>query len=179
MNHQDIELYDLEKNISGWPRIRLKGKKGSSVTLVTGELIKDDSDIDQSMIGEPVSFTYTLRGENEIEEWAPKFMYHGFRYVQVSVLQVQRILLRRETKIRSRLGQHIRFGPCVVFDQLRFQLVIGFLPAGQFVLLQERRDSLQVIGVARQLSLNFRARRIDHARLGHLLHHALFQDLGQ
>ncbi|MCM2674502.1 family 78 glycoside hydrolase catalytic domain [Alkalicoccobacillus plakortidis] len=83
VNHRDIELYDLEKNISGWPRIRLKGKKGSSVTLVTGELIKDDSNIDQSMIGEPVSFTYTLRGENEMEEWAPKFMYHGFRYVQV------------------------------------------------------------------------------------------------
>ncbi|MDQ0207257.1 alpha-L-rhamnosidase [Alkalicoccobacillus murimartini] len=84
VNSQAIELYDLEKNISGWPRIRIKGEKGSSVTLVTGELLTSDHHVDQSMIGEPVSFTYTLKGENEIEDWAPQFTYHGFRYVQVS-----------------------------------------------------------------------------------------------
>ncbi|MFK3935941.1 family 78 glycoside hydrolase catalytic domain [Alkalihalobacillus sp. NPDC078783] len=83
INRKDIEVYDLEKNISGWPRIRVTGKRGSTVTLVTGELLKENCDIDQSMIGEPVSFTYTLRGEGDVEEWAPQFMYHGFRYVQV------------------------------------------------------------------------------------------------
>ena len=59
------------------------------------------------------------------------------------------------------------------------ELVERLLPARQLVLLEQRGDALHVVGIARQFSLNLGARGIDHARLGHLLHHALLQDFSQ
>jgi hypothetical protein len=48
--------------------------------LTSGELLNADGSA--AVLNRPVSWTYTLRGDAEGEEWAPEFMYYGFRYLQ-------------------------------------------------------------------------------------------------
>jgi len=75
-------LYDLGRNFSGIPRIRVRGNAGATVTLVAGELLDPAGGVTQRHSGEPVWFRYTLKGNGE-ETWAPRFSYYGFRYVEV------------------------------------------------------------------------------------------------
>ncbi len=77
-----VWVYDLGRNFSGWPKIRLKGPAGATVKLITGELLDAEGLVTQRSSGGPVWFSYTLKGQG-IEEWAPRFSYTGFRYVQV------------------------------------------------------------------------------------------------
>ena len=77
-----VLVYDLGQNFSGWPRIRVRGKAGSSVKLIPGELLDGEGLVSQKGSGGPATFTYTLRGEGT-EAWHPRFTYYGFRYVQV------------------------------------------------------------------------------------------------
>ena len=75
-------VYDYEQNASGIIRLKIKGKAGQEVKLIPGELIDEDSLVNQRASGSPYFFSYTLRGEDE-ELWIPRFTYYGFRYVQV------------------------------------------------------------------------------------------------
>jgi alpha-L-rhamnosidase len=79
-------VYDLGQNIAGWPEIRIRGPRGSTIKLIAGELLNDKGRVTQrSANASPNSsnvFTYTLRG-NGIEHWHPRFSYYGFRYVEV------------------------------------------------------------------------------------------------
>ncbi|CAN5515293.1 glycoside hydrolase family 78 protein [soil metagenome] len=80
---QGIYVYDLGQNASGIPQITVKGKKGAVVRLWPSELLDSNGLITTEPIGTPVYFDYTLKGDG-IEIWQPKFMYYGFRYVQVA-----------------------------------------------------------------------------------------------
>jgi len=73
-------VYDLGQNFAGWPRVRVKGPAGATLKLTSGELRNADGSA--AMLNRPVWWTYTLRGDAVGEEWAPSFMYYGFRYVQ-------------------------------------------------------------------------------------------------
>lgn len=77
-----VWVYDLGQNASGIPKISIRGKKGTIVSLWPAELLDKDGTITTKPIGAPVYFDYTLKGEG-IETWQPRFMYYGFRYVQV------------------------------------------------------------------------------------------------
>ena len=77
-----VWVYDLGQNASGIPQITLKGKKGTTVRLWPAELLANDGTITTKPIGAPVYFDYTLKGGGA-ETWQPRFMYYGFRYVQV------------------------------------------------------------------------------------------------
>lgn len=75
-------VYDMGQNASAIPAISLKGKKGTVVKITPAELLTDKGLADQSAVGSPVYFNYTLKGDS-IESWQPQFMYYGFRYIQV------------------------------------------------------------------------------------------------
>lgn len=77
-----VFVYDLAKNTSGWPILRVKGPRGATVKLIPGELLDDNGLVTQRSSGGPVSFSYTLKGKG-VESWRPQFSYYGFRYVQV------------------------------------------------------------------------------------------------
>ena len=86
---ESTAVYDLGQNLSGWPLIVVRGDRGSSVTVMVGELLNSDGTVSQASISEnenvPNLFRYVLRGDGGPEEWAPRFSYHGFRYLQVTV----------------------------------------------------------------------------------------------
>ena len=78
-----IYVVDLEQNIAGWVQIRVKGERGTRITLRFAEMLYDDGTVNQENLREiPPVDVYILKGDGE-EIWEPRFTYHGFRYVQV------------------------------------------------------------------------------------------------
>ena len=75
-------VFDMGQNLSGFPRIKVKGKKGAKIKLTPGENIYEDGYVNQSQSGSPYYFEYTLKGGEE-EIWQPRFSYYGYRYIQV------------------------------------------------------------------------------------------------
>ena len=75
-------IYDFGQNFSGIVNIKLHGRKGHTVKLVPGELLNNDSTVNQQASGGPYNWNYTLSGQ-PMEEWYPRFTYYGFRYVEV------------------------------------------------------------------------------------------------
>lgn len=79
-----VWLFDLGRNIAGWPQITVRGAEGRSVRLVPGERLTDGR-VDQRQSGGPAYFEYTARSDGE-ETWHPRFAYYGFRWIEVSGL---------------------------------------------------------------------------------------------
>ncbi|MBL9127931.1 MAG: family 78 glycoside hydrolase catalytic domain, partial [Verrucomicrobiales bacterium] len=77
-----VWVYDLGQNLSGWPRLTVRGPAGATVKMTTGELLDENGRVSQRSSGSPVWFAYTLAGGGT-ENWRPRFSYTGFRYVQV------------------------------------------------------------------------------------------------
>lgn len=76
-------VFDMGQNLSGYPAVKLKGKKGQTIKLILGELLnKETGKVSQKQSGGPHTYSYTLKGEG-IEEWHPEFSYYGFQYIQV------------------------------------------------------------------------------------------------
>lgn len=77
-----VRVFNMGQNLSGFPTIKVKGKKGQTVRLWVGEGLNDDGTIGQGRSGKPYYYDYTLKGEG-IEEWHPRFSYYGYQYIQV------------------------------------------------------------------------------------------------
>ena len=76
-------VLDMGQNLSGYPAIRVSGKKGQTVRLTVGERLDETTGkVSQKQSGGPYIYTYTLKG-NGVEEWHPEFSYYGFRYIQI------------------------------------------------------------------------------------------------
>ena len=96
------QIFDFGENISGWLEIAVKGKRGGSVTITSGELLNADGSVDtQSCYHGKDPFQvdrYILKG-GEQEVWSPKFRYNGFRYAAIGtdsaeLLDVQACFIR-------------------------------------------------------------------------------------
>ena len=78
----DAYVYDMGQNLSGFPRIKVKGKRGDKIRLTLGENIYENGSVNQSQSGTPYYFEYTLKGGEE-EIWQPRYSFYGYRYIQV------------------------------------------------------------------------------------------------
>lgn len=75
--------FDMGQNFAGWARLRVSGERGTEIKLVYSELEYEDHTVNQiSLRHVRATDTYVLRGEG-VEEYEPRFTFHGFRYVQV------------------------------------------------------------------------------------------------
>lgn len=82
---ENVFVYDVGQNLAGWARIKVCGERKASVTMKFGEDLTDDGFVNQlNLRSARCSDTYILKGDG-VEEYAPKFTYHGFRYVQVEI----------------------------------------------------------------------------------------------
>ncbi len=75
-------VFNMGQNLSGFPALKVTGKKGQKLTLWVGEGLKEDGTISQGRSGKPYYFQYTLKGDG-IESWQPKFSYYGYQYIQI------------------------------------------------------------------------------------------------
>lgn len=76
-------VLDMGQNLSGYPAIKVQGKKGQTIILTVGELLdKETGLVSQKQSGRPHIYSYTLKGDG-VEEWHPEFAYYGFQYIQI------------------------------------------------------------------------------------------------
>jgi alpha-L-rhamnosidase len=84
-------IFDLGQNIAGWAQIKLRAPVGTELTLRFSEILSADGlaldliTTGPHATGLPQTDIYVCKGGGE-ETWAPRFTYHGFRYVEVSGL---------------------------------------------------------------------------------------------
>ncbi|MDP8245163.1 MAG: glycoside hydrolase family 78 protein [Candidatus Hinthialibacter antarcticus] len=80
----DVYIFDMGQNMVGWCRLKVRGPKGTQVRLRHAEVLKDDGTLYLDNIrSAKVTDVYTLKGDG-VEEYEPRFTYHGFRYVEVT-----------------------------------------------------------------------------------------------
>ncbi|MCM3630234.1 glycoside hydrolase family 78 protein [Paenibacillus glycanilyticus] len=79
-------IFDFGQNFSGWVRIRMQGNAGQQVTLKFAENLSADGALDTLNCGgdsQVQKDTYIMKGQG-IEQYEPRFVWHGFRYVEVT-----------------------------------------------------------------------------------------------
>lgn len=76
-------LLDFGQNLVGRLRIRVSGPGGTVVTLRHAEVLEDGELGVRPLRVAKATDTYTLAGTG-VEEWAPSFTFHGFRYAEVT-----------------------------------------------------------------------------------------------
>jgi alpha-L-rhamnosidase len=79
-----VFVFDMGANIAGFARLKVKGKRGTRITLAFGErLLKDGTILKQNLRSARAEDTYVCKGEG-IEIWEPRFTFHGFQYVSMT-----------------------------------------------------------------------------------------------
>ncbi len=77
-------VFDLGQNIVGWVRFRLKGNAGDQITLHHAEVLDPEGNFyTDNLRAAKAEDTYIFRGDG-VEEFEPRFTFHGFRFVRVS-----------------------------------------------------------------------------------------------
>ncbi|MEK6479720.1 family 78 glycoside hydrolase catalytic domain [Catalinimonas sp. 4WD22] len=88
-----VWVFDLGQNIAGYSRLKVAGPQGTEVSMKMGERLHPDGTVEQKQIlrflrsGDAQTDRYILKGEG-VEVWEPRFVYHGFQYVEVRGLPV-------------------------------------------------------------------------------------------
>lgn len=78
-------ILDMGQNMVGWLRIKIKGEKGDSIRLRFAETLQKNGELyTENLRDALVTDIYVCNGkEPEGTTWAPRFVYHGFRYVEL------------------------------------------------------------------------------------------------
>jgi alpha-L-rhamnosidase len=82
-----VSVLNMGQNLSGYPKIQVQGKRGSTIRLIVGESLSDDGHVTQKRTGGPYFYQYTLKGDG-VETWSPKFSYYGFQYIEIDSADV-------------------------------------------------------------------------------------------
>ena len=83
-------ILDMGQNMVGWIKInRLKGKKDQPVTMRFAELLNPDGTLYMANLrSAKVTDIYTPAQDGDFS-WEPSFVFHGFRFVEISGLDYQ------------------------------------------------------------------------------------------
>ncbi len=85
-------MLDFGQNMSGFIQIKVNGDRGDSIVIKYGERLFPDGRVDQRLIAEHTfeprfqTDIFILSGKGE-EVFQPHFVYHGFRYAEISGLR--------------------------------------------------------------------------------------------
>lgn len=80
----DTFIVDMGQNMVGWLQLQAKGKRGDKITLRFAETLDENGRLKRlNFRSAKVTDIYTMKG-GTTETWEPRFVYHGFRYVEVT-----------------------------------------------------------------------------------------------
>ncbi len=85
-------VYTFPENVAGWCRIKVKGEAKSQIKINYSELLKNNRDLDTLNYRSAKSEDVFILSGKGIEEYAPKFTYHGFNYAKITVTGKAEIL---------------------------------------------------------------------------------------
>lgn len=83
-----VWVFDFDQNLAGKLQLSVKAPRGTQISLKQGERLYPDGTVEQKQIarfiksGELQTDTYICKGDGK-EVWEPRFIYHGFQYVEV------------------------------------------------------------------------------------------------
>lgn len=87
-NGNDTLILDFGQNASGWLRIQVLGEKNDTLRMRFAETLKPDGHLYTANLRDArVTDSYILKGDPQGETWAPRFVYHGFRYAEITGLR--------------------------------------------------------------------------------------------
>ncbi|MFW6106753.1 MAG: family 78 glycoside hydrolase catalytic domain [bacterium] len=79
-------LYNLGQNFAGSVRLQVKGSEGTKIKLRYGEMLYPDGRLMTENLREARAIDhYVLKGATDGETYVPRFTFHGFQYVEVTV----------------------------------------------------------------------------------------------
>lgn len=77
-------ILDMGQNMAGWLQIRVHGQRGDKVVLRFAETLEKDGSLYTANLRDAkATDSYTLKGSG-IETWHPVFVFHGFRYAEIT-----------------------------------------------------------------------------------------------
>ncbi|TDD97796.1 alpha-L-rhamnosidase [Flavobacterium cellulosilyticum] len=77
-------ILDMGQNMVGWLQLKVKGNRGDTITMKFAESLQEDGSLYIANLRDAqTTDRYTLNGEGE-EVWEPRFVFHGFRFVEIS-----------------------------------------------------------------------------------------------
>ncbi|KAN0110622.1 glycoside hydrolase family 78 protein [Hyaloscypha variabilis] len=76
-------VFDFGVNFAGWFQLTVNETRGTRVVAYPSERLTSGGLADQSTTGSPIFDGFTSNGT--VATFSPKFMYHGFRYLQVNL----------------------------------------------------------------------------------------------
>ena len=84
----DSYILDMGQNMVGWLKINVSGQeKGDTLKMIFSEILDQDGSLYMDNLrGAEVSDTYIAKGGEQVS-WTPRFVYHGFRYVEIKGLR--------------------------------------------------------------------------------------------
>jgi alpha-L-rhamnosidase len=78
-------IFDIGQNIAGWATIRAKGEAGTTISARFAEILNPDGTIyTENLRDARCTDTFVLAGTGDVEEFDPRFTFHGFRYVELT-----------------------------------------------------------------------------------------------
>jgi alpha-L-rhamnosidase len=79
-------IYDFGQNLSGFPKIRVKGAAGTDVQLRFAEVLNPDGTMYVDNLRTAKATDHFILSGKGTEEYQPTFTFHGFRYLEVTGL---------------------------------------------------------------------------------------------
>lgn len=77
-------LLDMGQNMVGWLQLNVRAQKDDTITLRFAETRNSDGNLYTANLRSALATDrYVCKGTDE-EQWEPSFVYHGFRYVEIS-----------------------------------------------------------------------------------------------
>ena len=89
----DRLVLDMGQNFAGWLRMKISGgNAGDTIVMRYAEtLTHGDSLYRDNLRNAEVTDRYILKGGEMAREWSPTFVYHGFRYAEITGLKNAKI----------------------------------------------------------------------------------------
>ncbi len=83
-------IVDMGQNMVGWLQVRLRGQKDKPITIRFAEVLKENGTEPymDNLRGALVTDVYTSAKDGRFE-WEPLFVYHGFRFAEISGLDYE------------------------------------------------------------------------------------------
>jgi alpha-L-rhamnosidase len=82
-----VYIYDFGQNMSGVPRVTLRGKRGDDIQLRFAEVLNPDGSLYvDNLRTAKATDRFILAGGPNAETYQPQFTYHGYRYIEVTGL---------------------------------------------------------------------------------------------
>ena len=87
--HGDTAIIDLGQDIAGWLKLKINGAaEGDSIKICFAETLTKDGRLYRENLRHALSTDcYIANGKENGRWWTPTFVYHGFRYAQITGLK--------------------------------------------------------------------------------------------